>query len=184
MMQLLWQSKARQDRFQNEHLMLPHIQEESKLLVQILMTWLKRQYEHSHFTLVQLLTVFYSPTLSDFTFFKDFLRDEVALKFNAKSKRMLVMNFLDMLQNETINSDLKILTLQLLITPLLAATFEHRFEQNSSVVDDEIIRKLMHCALDTTSQPPFNEPLRIEVMMMMMFVCVFCVSFVYMHKNM
>ena len=96
-----------------------------------------------------LLSVFLKPRLTDYTFLKDFYRDEVALKWKAPCKRGVVVRFLRMLREERLdtasggngtnvdglggvvgvpgNSEsddearrlLKVLALQLIVTPTL-----------------------------------------------------------------
>jgi transformation/transcription domain-associated protein len=88
----------------------------------------------------------------------------VALKFPAPVKRAVVLRFLAMLKDDSVDAALKVLGLQLLVTPLLAGTLEARREPNGAVVDAGVVKRLMADALDTASLPHYPEALRVELL--------------------
>ncbi len=194
LLRVLWRSPGRKRRFEREWELPLHQQEESRLLVLSLVAYCRERPGEALEVLFELLSVFLKPRLTDYTFLKDFYRDEVALKWKAPCKRGVVVRFLRMLREERLdtasggngtnvdglggvvgvpgNSEsddearrlLKVLALQLIVTPTLAGTFESRHEPNREVVDEEIIRALMRDALDTSALPHYDEALRIELL--------------------
>ena len=73
--------------------------------------------------LFDLLTVFLAPSLVDFSFLHDFYRHEVATTWSAAHKRAALVLFLRVLADAGVTMELKVQALQLLVTPMLAATF-------------------------------------------------------------
>ena len=54
-------------------------------------------------------------------------------------------------------------TLQLLVLPVLAATFQNPLQSNTDVVDKEMISTIMRDVLGAKCMPTFSEALRIQV---------------------
>jgi hypothetical protein len=91
----------------------------------------------------------------------------VAFKFPPLVKRAIGLRFLSMLKSDDVSIDpaLKVLSLQLIVIPLFAATFESsRRELISVVVDDVVVKQLMASALDTSALYHYPEALRVELL--------------------
>ena len=123
-----------------------------------------RSHPHDVQVLFDLLTVFLAPSLVDFSFLQDFYRDEVAVRWEPRHKRAALVLFLRVLADQGVTMDLKVHALELLVTPMLAATFADPALRNADVVDGDIVAHLMRTALDVAALPRYSEALRIELL--------------------
>jgi transformation/transcription domain-associated protein len=115
--------------------------------------------------LFDMLTIFTHRTVVDFSFLKDFFRNEVAAGYIAAHRKAILQHFLKMLTDQTVLHDLKVEALQLLVLPLLASTFEDPKVNNGDVVDGEIIATIMRDVLGASDAvPTYSDALRIQLL--------------------
>lgn len=159
----LWRSSSRLQRLIAEEKMILRHQLESKLLVKCLIVYCKVKPEDVQ-VLFDLLTIFLRRSLIDFSFLKSFYREVVAKTYLPIYKRAILKLFLRMLQEQNASEDIKVQALQLLILPMLAATFEDPAVDNLEIVDQEIISCLIREVLSESLPSDFTESLRIELL--------------------
>jgi len=128
--------------------------------------------------LFEMLAVFMTPSPIDFTFLKDFYREEVAFVWKQSNKRNILLLFLRVLADRSTAMELKVVALRLIVTPMLLATFErsNRIESRNvafynlveevHVVDSDMLALFMRSALDTANRQTrrYSETLRVELL--------------------
>mmetsp|Transcript_18261 Transcript_18261/g.56203 ORF Transcript_18261/g.56203 Transcript_18261/m.56203 type:complete len:2156 (-) Transcript_18261:318-6785(-) len=124
--------------------------------------------------LFDMLSVFILPTPIDFTFLKDFYRNEVALAWRPEYKKGILLFFLNLLADQRIAMELKVLALRFIVTPMLISTFESK-RSSTKVTWSTDTRRLLsagslnvfvRCALDTANRKVhwYSEALRVELL--------------------
>jgi hypothetical protein len=164
------------------HIQSPHEEilrhhKKTFLMVQSLIGYCRAYPEDVH-VLFDLLSVFMTPSPIDFTFLKDFYREEVAFVWGLSNKRNILLLFLRVLSDQSIAMELKVMALRLIVTPMLLATFQvanktdlHHIKCYNSfkeihVVDSDMLALFMRSALDTANRQTrrYSEALRVELL--------------------
>ena len=181
---MLWRSREslpkssqRQASPTHDELILRHHQE-TFLMIQGLVGYC-RSYQEDVQVLFDTLSVFMTQSPVDFTFLKDFYREEVAVTWKLRNKRKLLVFFLRTLVDQHVAMELKVAALRLVITPMLISTFteenkrvkplapqaKSEFEA-SCVIDPEMLGLFMRSALDTANRQTrnYSEALRVELL--------------------
>jgi len=140
-------------------------QEDQKILLKCLMSYCRANPIDVD-VLFDMLTIFTRERLSlvSLNFVRDFFRKEVATDYTRQEKRLVLSVFLRYLPELNRSADIKVLALQLIIIPMLEATFENPKETNSDVVDSNIVQGIMRDALDPTKWERYTEPLKVELL--------------------
>lgn len=138
----LWRSKGRHFRLFHEDSMSPRFNGESKVLARFLVNFAKTSQDVD--ILFDLLRIFLQPTSSDFSFVQHFLKDTVCNSLSVDQKRRVLQRFFPVISSEGIE-ELKVLSIQFLILPMLKKDFQSLLEEkarkqnnlNKSDVDTE-----------------------------------------------
>jgi len=118
----LWRSKGRFLRLQHEDVVPPRFHDESKMLVGLLMSYSKSFPHEDLDILFELFRIYLQPSTSNFAFVNRFLAEMVTTVLSIEQKRMVVDRFFVSTAGDT-NEDIKVLGIQFLIFPMLAADF-------------------------------------------------------------
>ncbi|KAL8008147.1 putative transcription-associated protein [Plasmopara halstedii] len=160
----LWRSPARVQRLViPDHLPIKlHL--ESKLLIKCMITYSRVKPEDVQ-VLLDMVSIFLHRTPFDFTFLQTFYREEVAVKYSTLNKRNLIRLFLRMLREPSASEELKVHTVQLLITPVLTTSFEDSNVSNIDVMDLDTIMWMLREILASKDFPTDSmQSLRIELL--------------------
>ncbi len=121
----LWRSKGRHFRLFHEDSMPPRFNGESIVLARFLVNFAKTSNDVD--ILFDLLRIFLQPTSSDFSFVQDFLKDTVCNVLSLEQKRRVIQRFFPVIASEGIE-ELKVLSIQFLILPMLKNDLERSLE--------------------------------------------------------
>ena len=117
----LWRSKGRHFRLFHEDSMPPRFNGESRVLARFLVNFAKTSNDVD--ILFDLLRIFLQPTSSDFSFVQIFLKDTVCNSLTIDQKKRVMQRFFPVIASDGIE-ELKVLSIQLLILPMLKNDFE------------------------------------------------------------
>lgn len=118
----LWRSKGRFLRMQHEESIPPRYQGESKILASFLVGYSKNSPDDVDL-LFELIRIFLQPPTSDFLFVESFLKDTSARGLQNSQKQQIMERFFVLMAGES-TEEIKSLSLQLVIYPMLYASFE------------------------------------------------------------
>lgn len=168
----LWDSPERQARLTSENMLAPLFYlRESKLLVKCFLNYCKRVPTDIDM-LFKLLPIFCARTTLDFSFVKDFLTNEVANNYRIELKRAILHAFLRFYSDPAPSKSAKVQALQVLVTPLLTASF-NKGDANELLGGDnekELVQAIMANILEDSTAPegspvgPEDEALSIELL--------------------
>ena len=120
--------------------------------------------------LFDVLAMFAIPGLMNLTLLKRFLCLEVARGWSPEHKRSILYRFLRLLVDRTLSSEMKILALRFVVTPMFVFTFEqqqsNKIETTNIILSSELIKLFMHCSLGVANYATgcYNEALRVELL--------------------
>jgi len=160
---LAWKSPARLARLQNEQdLSLPQVME-SKRLIKCFLNYLRHDRTEVG-ALFDMLSVFLYRSRIDYSFLKEFYVIEVAEGYSPNLKKTILNHFLNIFQSKQYGQDHLVVTMQILILPMLAHSFQNG--QSWEVVDPTIIKTIVEKLLDPPEEvsAEYDEPLRIELL--------------------
>ncbi|CAI5712891.1 unnamed protein product [Hyaloperonospora brassicae] len=149
----LWRSPARVQRLAAHDRLPIKFHLESKLLIKCLIAYSRVKPEDVQ-VLLDMVSVFLHRTPFDYSFLQAFYREEVAAKYSAANKRNLVRLFLRMLREPGASEELKVHAIQLLIMPVLTASFEDPNVNNIDVVDLDTVMWMLREILASKDSPP------------------------------
>jgi phosphatidylinositol kinase/protein kinase (PI-3 family) len=145
----MWRSSDRQARLsQEEHLPIEQLKE-SKLIVKCFLQYCTEDKQEIN-VLFDMLTIFSVRTLADFTFLKEFYK-QVASRYSSSRKRDILNRFLEIFKDMAVPHDTKVQALQLLIIPMLEASFQQK--QGHEVLNVQASVRLQLTAQDPAPQP-------------------------------
>jgi hypothetical protein len=125
----LWRSKGRHFRLLHEDAISPRYSGESRYLAKFLVNY-STTAPNDVDVLFDLLRIFLQPTSADFSFVQDYLRHSVCNLLTLEYQKKIMMRFFPVIASEGIE-ELKVLSIQLLILPML----EHNFKSiNATLV--------------------------------------------------
>ena len=124
-MRWLWRSKGRAARIIHEDVVSPRFQNESKTLAGFLVRYAKLCHNDDLDILFELLRVYQQPSTSNFYFVSRFLTDMVTLGLSLDQKNKVIERFFLSTTGDS-NEDSKVLGIQFLIYPMLAADYCNR----------------------------------------------------------
>ncbi|KAK8962950.1 hypothetical protein KSP40_PGU020559 [Platanthera guangdongensis] len=159
----VWKSPARVSRLQNEQELSLLQVKESKWLVKCFLNYLRHDRMEVG-ALFDMLSIFLYHSRIDYTFLKEFYIIEVAEGYAPSSKKVILLHFLDVFQSKQYGQDHVVISMQILILPMLAHTFQN--EQSWEVVDSAIVKTIVEKLLDPPEEvsAEYDEPLRIELL--------------------
>ncbi|WVZ66880.1 hypothetical protein U9M48_016041 [Paspalum notatum var. saurae] len=160
---LAWKSPARLVRLQNEQdLSLPQVME-SKRLIKCFLNYLRHDRNEVG-ALFDMLSIFLYRSRIDYSFLKEFYVIEVAEGYAPHLKKTILNHFLNIFQSKQYGQDHLVVTMQILILPMLAHSFQNG--QSWEVVDPSIIKTIVDKLLDPPEEvsAEYDEPLRIELL--------------------
>ncbi|CAB4408939.1 unnamed protein product [Rhizophagus irregularis] len=161
-LKLAWNDQGRLERLKNEDTLSLDQTRESKYLVEIFISYLKEKPD-DYDLLFDLVTIFSHSSLIDYTFLKKFYQEEVAMKYTAEQKRIILDKFLDTFDDPFISQCIKKQSLRIIITPmLLYAFYKGQYEQIIGTKQMDKIQNLWHYLADTHDE--IEDSLRIEVL--------------------
>ncbi|KAG7387202.1 hypothetical protein PHYPSEUDO_014594 [Phytophthora pseudosyringae] len=160
----VWRSSARIQRLVAHDRLPIKFHLESKLLVKCMITYSRAKPEDVQ-VLLDMVSVFLHRTPFDFSFLQTFYREEVATKCSAANKRSLIRTFLRMLREPGASEELKVHAVQLLVMPVLTASFEDPSVNNIDVMDlDTVMWMLREILASKEYSPEAMQSLRIELL--------------------
>jgi len=160
----LWRSQGRVHRLQAEEGLSPRLQQESQLLLVLLVAYFRSEHDESRVDLLfEMLSIFQQHTCVDLSFLREFYHHEVAKIMPADQRRKVFSKFLIVLQDKKISQELKTRTLQFLIIPMLFATLQNDEEKRNSI-DSVSLQSFVQDALSPTLSVSYSENLRVELL--------------------
>lgn len=135
----LWRSKGRHFRLYHEDSMPPRFNGESRVLAHFLVNFAKTSNDVD--ILFDLLRIFLQPTSSDFSFVQHFLKETVCSRLSIDQKKRVMERFFPVIASEGIE-ELKVLSIQFLILPMLRNDFERSInkKQNQKGKNDSSVK--------------------------------------------
>ena len=148
----LWRSKGRHFRLLHEDAISPRYNGESKYLARFLVNYSKTA-PHDVDVLFDLLRIFLQPTSADFSFVQDYLGDTVCNGISLAQKRLVMQRFFPVIASEGIE-ELKVLSIQLLVLPMLKNDFERTsaLSERSTCIAEDLKAASDECKEDTAMQ--------------------------------
>lgn len=127
----LWRSKGRYLRMQHEESISPRFQGETKVLAHFLVSYTKNSPDDVDL-LFELIRIFLQPVSSDFSFVRSFLKETSSGHLKKEQREQIMQRFFDLMAGES-TEEIKLLSLQLVVYPMLHSTF-NRSEQGQQEV--------------------------------------------------
>ena len=158
----LWRSKGRHFRLFHEDSMPPRFNGESRVLARFLVNVAKTSNDVD--ILFDLLRIFLQPTSSDFSFVQNFLKETVCKSLSIDQKRRVMQRFFPVIASEGIE-ELKVLSIQFLILPMLKHDFESSLGlkgRNDNKKMDSQGKESNTTMFDTMHNNATNTPVKIE----------------------
>ena len=118
----LWRSKGRYLRLQHEESLPPRYHRETKMLSSFLVDY-SQNFPNDVDVLFELIRIFLQSTTNDFSFVKSFLAEAVSEKLTVTHKKQIMQRFFALLAGESPEEN-KTLSIQLVVFPMLRATFQ------------------------------------------------------------
>ncbi|KAL6045043.1 putative transformation/transcription domain-associated protein [Balamuthia mandrillaris] len=147
----IWKSPAHMARLKSEEtLHLQHLRE-SKLLIKCFLNYCKQHTDEVD-TLFHMLSIFTIRTTMDYSFLHDFYMHDVAEGFTITQKKAILNRFVELFRDPkdtTFTQEHKVKILQVLIIPLLTASFLK--QESNEIVDQAIIASIVSNILDPNS---------------------------------
>ncbi|ORX90024.1 hypothetical protein K493DRAFT_381622 [Basidiobolus meristosporus CBS 931.73] len=135
----LWRSPGRQQRLnQEENMSLSHLRE-TLYLCEVFISYLKKEPMEVDL-LFELVQVFVTETVIDFTFLKRFFYEEVALKYSSAQKKAIFTKFLTLFDDISTTSGIKTHALKMIINPMLLVAFTRN--EYSEIIDEAMIEQI------------------------------------------
>eukprot|EP00557_Chaetoceros_sp_GSL56_P001585 CAMPEP_0176500498 /NCGR_PEP_ID=MMETSP0200_2-20121128/13588_1 /TAXON_ID=947934 /ORGANISM="Chaetoceros sp., Strain GSL56" /LENGTH=4498 /DNA_ID=CAMNT_0017899179 /DNA_START=1114 /DNA_END=14610 /DNA_ORIENTATION=+ len=154
----LWRSKGRHFRLLHEDAISPRYSGESSYLAKFLVNYSKTAPNDVD-VLFDLLRIFLQPTSADFSFVQDYLRHSVCTLLTLEYQKKVMLRFFPVIASEGIE-ELKVLSIQLLILPML----EHNFKSmnmthsphNTRIDSDENSGASIHTTSQSSTSSKYN----------------------------
>ena len=163
----LWRSRGRFLRLQHEDLVAPRFHSESKLLAHFLMNYAQANPSDDIDVLFELIRVFLPQSSAhDFGSLGRFLSNLVSSVLSPNQKQQVLGRFFSLLV-ENSNEELKVLSVQYLIFPLLlgAADATDHKDVDDALVTDDMVKKFVKDVLFVGDTPAVcGDRLRIELL--------------------
>eukprot|EP01114_Cavostelium_apophysatum_P014185 TRINITY_DN3613_c0_g1_i5.p1 TRINITY_DN3613_c0_g1~~TRINITY_DN3613_c0_g1_i5.p1 ORF type:complete len:3612 (+),score=1106.25 TRINITY_DN3613_c0_g1_i5:200-11035(+) len=158
----IWSSPGRISRLSNDDSLPLQYLTESKLLIICFLNYCSHHREKVDI-LFWMLSIFTTRTTIDYTFLKDFYSHDVAEKYTQEEKKAILVHFLTFFKDSTYTQDHKVQVLQVLITPMLTASFAQG--EYKDCIDPKIISSIIGEILDPKSPgETYEESLNIELL--------------------
>lgn len=119
----LWRSKGRYLRMQHEESVPPRFHSESESLASFLVSY-SRSSPNDVDLLFELIRIFLQPTTSNFSFVRSFLNETATNGLENPDKEQIIQRFFALMAGES-TEDIKALSLQLVVYPMLHASFQN-----------------------------------------------------------
>lgn len=158
----LWRSKGRFLRMQFEERISPRYHGESKFLAQFLISYAKTAPDDVDL-LFELIRIFLQPSTSDFLFVRRFLSRTGSNVLHDAQKESVLNRFFSLMAGES-NDEIKALSLQLVVHPMLRCSFAECGEKNDAVDDtgDSPMKKIPEFVTPSTIQKFISEVLNAD----------------------
>jgi len=138
----LWRSKGRFLRLQYEEAVPPRFRSESKMLASFLMSYGKSFHNEDFDIMFELIRVFLQPSSYDFAFVSRFLTDMVTHVLSVEQKKQVMQRFFALLAGES-SEEIKVLSIQFLILPMLSFHFSRSSKDRTDLVDKALVEKFV-----------------------------------------
>jgi transformation/transcription domain-associated protein len=139
----LWRSKGRSLRLQHEDTIPPRYRDESKVLANFLITYAKSFRNDDLDILFELFRVFLQPSTTSFAFVSKFLIDMVTQVLSVEQKRRVLERFFVSIAGDA-NEEIKVLGIQFLVFPMLAAEFKRASQiGDDPLIDNSVVEKFV-----------------------------------------
>jgi FAT domain/Phosphatidylinositol 3- and 4-kinase len=134
----LWRSKGRLLRQQYEEIMSPRFHSESKQLAVFRMNYAKSSPSEALDILFELFRVFLQPSTVDFALVSRFLVRMVTEVLTIDQKKKVFQRFFASITGDT-NEEIKVLGIQFLVVPMVAAEGQRNPAGNCNMKNDEMV---------------------------------------------
>eukprot|EP01087_Luapelamoeba_hula_P023162 TRINITY_DN8469_c0_g1_i2.p1 TRINITY_DN8469_c0_g1~~TRINITY_DN8469_c0_g1_i2.p1 ORF type:complete len:748 (+),score=84.96 TRINITY_DN8469_c0_g1_i2:140-2245(+) len=154
----IWNSELHQLRTRGEEAGQQQ-QRENKYIVKCMLSYCRSHPEEVD-TLFYMVSIFKDRSTLDYSFLQDFYAHEVAEKSSLAQKKAIMYKFVDFFTNQHITQEHKVKILQVLIIPLLNASFVNK-DDPAEIVDpvltSVIANKILDCNSTATPEPVVSE---------------------------
>lgn len=132
----LWRSKGRYLRMQHEESISPRYQGETKALAYFLVSYSKNSPDDVDL-LFELIRIFLQPVSSDFSFVRSFLKETSSGCLKKEQREQIMQRFFALMAGES-TEEIKLLSLQLVVYPMLFSSFHIRDSERGSITPTTI----------------------------------------------
>eukprot|EP00536_Pseudo-nitzschia_multiseries_P000672 jgi/Psemu1/233891/estExt_Genewise1.C_80142 len=137
----LWRSKGRYLRMQHEESISPRYLGESKALASFLLSYSKNSPNDVDL-LFELIRIFLQPASGDFSFIRSFLK-EISSRLGRDQKEQIMQRFFALMAGES-TEEIKFLSLQLVVYPMLHSTFHTKeVEESLAFLSSAVVQKFV-----------------------------------------
>ena len=130
----LWRSKGRYLRMQHEESISPRFQGETRVLAYFLVSYSKSSPDDVDL-LFELIRIFLQPVSSDFSFVRDYLKETSSGFLKKEQREQIMQRFFALMAGES-TEEIKLLSLQLVVYPMLHSTFMRRKQEQHTESSD------------------------------------------------
>ena len=155
----IWKSSARASRLTNDDNLPLHYLRESKLLIKCFLNYCRFNKQEVD-VLFHMLSIFTVRSTIDYTFLREFYTIEVADSYSPQEKKSILLRFLQVFKEPTLNQEHKVQALQILVIPMLTASFA---KSETETVDQKIIAAIISI-LEPKPGEIYEESLNIELL--------------------
>ena len=126
----LWRSRGRYLRMQHEESISPRYQGETKALAHFLVNYSKSSPSDVDI-LFELIRIFLQPVSGDFSFVRSFLKETSSDCLKKEQREQIMQRYFALMAGES-TEEIKLLSLQLVVYPMLHSSFHKRDSINGS----------------------------------------------------
>jgi hypothetical protein len=155
-LQEVWDSPGRASRLGRKELLTVSYIDESRLLVECFLVYLRNHREDVSI-LWQLLTVFKLRTLVDYTFLSDFITDEICQKWSVAERNHLVKQFLTQMESISVTQSSRARSIRYVLRPVLKNAFLTRPQRTPEEYRALQLAELPKQKKDTSESSPTND---------------------------
>ena len=182
---LLWRSRGRFLRLQNEEKVHPRFHDESRLMADFLQKYASRiassNTDAFGDVVFELLCIFLQSPSYDFSGLRNFLQEAPSALLPLDQQKGFALKLIKRLGSES-NEETKILSIQLLVLPLLMNS--RRKKELSSIIDAQTVNYFLgDIMLTGGGRPAYSDRLRVEFLQLLSVFVQGCPDLLSLHRD-
>ncbi|KAI8368238.1 uncharacterized protein BYT42DRAFT_123486 [Radiomyces spectabilis] len=184
----IWRMPSRFELMKKDDQHGTHVTRETMYLANILIAHLRSNPDETDL-IFELVVLFAQESAMDLTFLRNFLMNDVALKYPPSRKRKIFDKFLQQFNDTSITIALKMLTLRHMVNPMLLVALVQQQDTNNELFDASMMERLdfkswTNIMSDSSEEKQYIEDsLRIELLQLTAMIVQYASSLLADHRK-